>query len=627
MTATVRLRVGVAALSLAGLCLAGCRPPAARTFDNVILVTLDTTRADALGAYGNRRVQTPVLDAMARRGHLFENAYSHAPITLPSHSSILSGVVPTQHGVRNNIAYSLPPEARTLAERLHDAGLATGAFVSSFILDRRFGLDAGFDVYEDKIVHYDPEASKRDIVTRRAATTTDLFLAWLSERKGRFFGWVHFYDAHSPYDPPLPFRDAYADDPYLGEIASMDLEIGRIVRYLESHGLAERTLVVVTADHGESFREHGEQTHGFFCYAATTHVPLILSHPVYGRPGRRYSHLVQSIDLAPTILEALGLPADPSLPGLTLARTDRRTVYSEAMIPYEDFYLSPVHALRDGNYSFYLSSDRELYDLRRDPGETRNLVDDEPERAQAFEIDLRGRLAAAAARAASTVHLDQESIRLLASLGYIADGGSLGAREVDPFRFPSPLRSIQVYRELQRLRQFEGTFPFKAIEGLRRLLAENRHQVVLYRDLGRLSAFAGEQTEALENLSKAAALKPEDPRLHVFYALGLFRFGKLDESVAELEVALKLDAKNAPAWYNLGLAEMGRNRVDAALAAFEKAVELNGRDILALNNLAYVHLTRRHDPERAWSYILRAEAINPTQPLVQANKRLIAAAR
>lgn len=613
-------------LSVVPLLWVGCGRGPKRTVDNVILITLDTTRADALGAYGNRRVRTPVLDQLAHEGHLFEQAFSHAPITLPSHSSLLSGRLPTQHGVRNNIAYAFPAGEKSLASRLGAAGFATGAFVSSFILDSRFGLDVGFDVYEDDIVHYEEKGSQQEITTRRAHVTTDLFLGWLEQQPGRFFGWVHFYDAHWPYEPPLPFLQAYADQPYLGEIASMDLEIGRIVRFLKEKGLAERTLVVITADHGESFAEHGEATHGFFCYAATTHVPLILSQPLYGSPGERFDHVVQGIDLVPSLLEALGLPEDEKLEGHSLASTARRTVYSEAIIPFEDFYLAPVHSLKDGRYSYYHSSDRELYDLVADPGEKKNLIAEKPAVAADFAELLQQRLDEASAATAGTVHLDQESVQLLASLGYVGGGGAFTLEDSDPFRFPSPKASIEVYRELMQLRHFESTFPFKTIEGLRRLLETNRRHIVLYRDLGRLAALAGNEQEALDSLEKAALLKPEDARLHVFRALGFYRFGKFKESVAELQLALKLDPSNGPAWYNLGLAEIGRDRVDAAIAAFEKAVENNPLDILAWNNLAYLELTRRQDARKAQQHILKAEAINKTQPLVQANKKLIEAA-
>ncbi len=616
--------VGTALFGAAAL-LTGCDRRPRLALDNVILITLDTTRPDALGAYGNQRVKTPVIDALAAQGNLFTSAYSHAPITLPSHSSILSGKLPTQHGVRNNIAYAFPPSQITLPGRLKAVGFSTGAFVSSFILDRRFGLDQGFDLYEDRIVHYGRKASKTEITTRRASETTNLFLDWLPQQKGRFFAWVHFYDAHWPYEPPLPFRQAYADQLYLGEIASMDLEIGRIVRYLEKNGLAESTLLVITADHGESFLEHGEQSHGFFCYSATTHVPLILSQPLYGEPGKRFEHVVQSIDIVPSALEALSLPPDTSLDGCSLGDRSTRAVYSEAMIPYEDFYLAPVHSLKDGKHSYYYSSEKELYDLRKDPGETRNLIAEEKGLAKDFEALMQKRLAEKGPEKAGTVHLDQESAQLLASLGYIGGGGSFSAEDNDPYRFPSPHQSIKVYRELQRLRQYEDTFPFKAIEGLRKLLETNRKQTVLYRDLGRLSALAGNEEEALDNLEKAAFLKPEDPRLHVFRGLGFYRFGKLEEAAGELRLAIKLDESNGQAWYNLGLLEMSRNKVDAGIEAFEKAVATNPHDILALNNLAYIYLTRKNDKSRAMAYILRAEAINDSQPLVQANKKLIEA--
>ncbi len=330
-TASLFFRWAALAAALLAAALPGRRRPRLQV-DNVILITLDTTRADALGPYGNKKVRTPVLDLLAHRGNLFENAYSHAPITLPSHSSILSGRLPTQHGVRNNIAYAFPADKATLASRLKAAGFATGAFVSSFILDGRFGLNAGFDVYQDHdraLRQEGAEGGDHHPAGERNHQSLPRLAAGAPgpgpSRAASSAGCISTTRT-GLYEPPLPFRQAYADAPYFGEIASMDLEIGRIVAYLEKNGLAERTLLVVTADHGESFLEHGEQTHGFFCYAATTHVPLILSLPLYGAPGERFAHEVQSIDLLPSLLEALGLPADPSLEGRSLAsRTGARS--------------------------------------------------------------------------------------------------------------------------------------------------------------------------------------------------------------------------------------------------------------------------------------------------------------
>lgn len=614
----------VLALTLLVL-ICACADGPKSTYDNVIVITLDTTRADAIGAYGQKKIRTPVLDSFAYTGHLFENCYSHAPITLPSHSSILSGRIPTQHGVRNNISYTFEKGQRKLSEMLKDHGFATGAFVSSIILDGKFGLTGGFDIYEDKIHHYTENIGKNEIVTRRGGDTISLALDWMGKSKGRFFSWIHLYDAHWPYNPPLPFRQAYADDPYLGEIAYMDHQIGRVVDFLRKTRRYERTLILVTADHGESFMEHGEQTHGFFCYGATTHVPLIVNQPLYGAPGKKFSHTVQSIDLVPSILQALDLPAEPGLDGISLASTKARTVYAEAMIPHEDFYLAPVHVLRDSKYAYYYSSQKELYDLNKDPRERNNLIEQAPELAKRYEKRMKEVLAAAT-RSAKAVQLDQESIDQLRSLGYIADGGAYISRDSDPYRYNSPKQSVKTYRELQYLRQFEENYPFKTIEGLRKLIETDRRQVILYRDLGRLSAFAGNEQEALDNLRKAALLKPDDPRLHTFYGLGLYRFGQLEKSIEEFKLALQLDPNNGTASYNLGLAELGQKKVDAAIAAFEKAIACNAKDVSALNNLAFIHLTHKNDPQKAWTYILQAEKVNDKNPLVQENKALIQAA-
>lgn len=613
------------ALLLCASLLAACRPSRDASVKNVVLVTLDTTRFDALGAYGNRAVKTPVLDRMAARGHLFRSCYSHAPVTLPSHASILTGKLPPVHGVRNNINYALPKETRRLPQILARHGFATGAFVSSFILDRRFGLGAGFDVYEDDIVHYSENRREKEIVTRRAGVTIDRMLSWLDEpRQAPFFAWLHLYDAHAPYEPPLPFRQAYAGDPYLGEIAYMDYELGRLVRYLEEKGLADETLIVVTADHGESNDEHGEKTHGFFCYGSTTHVPLVLSKPVYGKPGQSFEHVVQSIDLAPSILKLLGLPADEGMEGLPLDSTRERRVYSEAMIPHEDFYLAPVHSLKDGRYSFYYSSTMELYDLRTDPGEKRNLAPYQPRRLRKLRERMEAGLASWKGEA-DRVSLDQETIELLKSLGYVAGGGSF-SREADPYKYPSPFRSIQTYRQMQALREFEERYPFKTIEGLRKLIEADRRQVVLYRDLGRLATFAGDEEEAISSLRKAALLRPSDARLHNFLGLGYYAFGRFPESLAEYQVALGLDPGQQIARYNMSLALVKLDRVDEAVRALEEIVAKEPSNLFALNNLAFLQLDRFKNPAKASEYISRAWAVNSRHPLIVANKALVEAA-
>ncbi|MCC6506297.1 MAG: sulfatase-like hydrolase/transferase, partial [Aquimonas sp.] len=551
VTSHATRRIAGALVLLAGVVLALSLlfdSPATKHPKNVILITLDTTRPDALGAYGNANAGTPNLNALAAQGNTFSRAYSHAPITLPSHSSILTGLTPPQHGVRNNITYRLRDDHVTLAERLKSEGFATAAFVSSIILDSRFGLDQGFDVYEDNIVHYTKKSPKA-IVTRRAGTTIDAALNWLDGQHAAnpeqpFFQWIHFYDAHAPYDPPLPFKHAYADSPYQGEVAYMDQQVGRLLAALQRQGLAEDTLIVITADHGESCGEHGEHTHGFFCYGATTDVPLIVSQPLFGTKGATIDHQVQSIDLVPSILNALGLSVPPELEGRLLSSAQDRSVIGEAIIPKEDFYLSPVHSLKDSRYAFYYSSDLELYDLQSDPDEKHNLAAAQPELAARYLDKVHNALDRAAAES-ERVSVDQATIEMLRSLGYVADGGTAPELAGDPFLRPSPLASVSVYRRLQNLRQFEDIYPFKMIEGLVDLVEANPRQIILHRELGRLLVLAGNESDGIAHLRQATDLLPTDPRLHTFLGLGHHQFGRFDDAIAEYTLALELNPEHS----------------------------------------------------------------------------------
>jgi len=284
-----------------------------------------------------------------------------------------------------------------------------------------------------------------------------------------------------------------------------------------------------------------------------------------------------------------------------------------------------VHGLRDGTYSFYYSSEMELYDLSKDPAERENLAETQPERVARYEKKMKA-LLAAAQDAAEATNLDQESIELLRSLGYIADGGTFSLKDSDPYRYRSPKQSVRTYRELQHLRQFEDQFPYKTIAGLEKLLENDRRQVVLYRDLGRLQTLAGNEEAALDNLKKAAILKPDDARLHTFYGLGLHRFGRYKESVEEYRLALKLAPGNTAAHYNLGLSLAALDRPDEAIASFEAALSHNPGDVMALNNIAYLYFSAKGDAATALTYINKAADLKPDHQLVAANKAEIEAA-
>jgi choline-sulfatase len=351
---------------------------------NLLLVTLDTTRADRIHAYGFEDIETPNLDRLAREGVLFEQAISPAPLTLPAHSSIFTGTFPPAHGVRDNGGFFLDESQTTLAERLQARGFTTGGFVGAYVLDHKWGIAQGFQTYFDDFDLSKYQSLSLGSVDRPGNEVADKALAWLDGiGSKRFFGWVHFYDAHSPYDPPEPFKSRYAGHPYLGEIAFVDSQLGRLLAYLDAHHLADRTIVVVMGDHGESLGEHGEGTHGFFVYQATMHVPLLIRTPYDTMAGRRVADTVRSIDILPTALELLGVkPSDPLegtsvVPLMTGAKKELGlAAYSEAIYPRFHFGWSDLRALTSGRFVYVAAPRPELYDLQQDPGELHNVYPD-----------------------------------------------------------------------------------------------------------------------------------------------------------------------------------------------------------------------------------------------------------
>lgn len=601
-----------------------CTSGKPRPRPNIILITMDTTRMDALGCYGNAQAVTPVLDALAASGNRFSNCFVQAPITLPSHTSIMTSKNPPIHGVRNNSSYRLSDDSETLAEAFKAQGYATGAFIGSIILDHCHGLDQGFDVYEDEVTHYAADRERGTIVTRRAEQVLELSLAWMDGQSSPFFAWLHFYDPHAPYDPPSPFLEAYGDNPYMGEIAYVDLQIGRLVRHLQDRGHWNDTLIVVTADHGEAFGEHGEQTHGYFCYGSTTHVPLIISKPLDGKPGHVYDHVVRSIDIAPTLLSVAGAPPIEGMEGLPLYDTAKRQSYSEAMIPFENFYLAPLYAARSHDYSYYESSTTEFYDLREDAKE---LQSDAAWDDQAVD-DLSSTIAEIRSgenEDKEIIQLDQEQIEKLKSLGYIQDGGTFAPDSERGADYPSPLEALNVYRRLMDLRQFESEFPYKTIRGLKQLAEKHPDYIKVQQELGRNLTMAGDEAGAIEALQKAVALQPDDPRLHNMLGIAYHTFGHYRDSVAEFELALDLDPEHITAKYHAALSLIELGEVPRARDLLSQILQTNPDDVYSLNNLAFILLEYDSNPEGALELLERAQQASPQHPLIKQNIRRVRA--
>jgi arylsulfatase A-like enzyme len=422
-------------------------PAAVRSGWNVLILTLDTTRADRLGAYGFGGADTPNIDGVAGAGVLFEQAESTATVTLPAHSSLFTGRFPFQHGVRDNGSVLNPTEL-TLAQVLQARGFRTAAFPAAYVLDAQWGLTRGFELYDGTFDAREGEVLPPRRLRRSADQTVDRALTWLDTMSdSRFFAWLHFYDAHTPYDPP----DGRANGAtgYQGAIAFMDLQIGRVEAFLAARHLLDRTVVVLVGDHGESLGEHGERTHGLFVYEGVTRVPLIIRAPSARMRGRRIADVVRSVDVMPTVLDLLGIPVPSSVAGTSLAArmagaagATELDSYSETMYPRYHFGWSELRAIRAGDFKLIAAPRPELYDLRNDPGEEHNLYHSRPALAATLAARLRAREQDGSRAAASAPTIDADALARLSALGYVGGGSDIG-RATD---LPDPKDNIALYQ-------------------------------------------------------------------------------------------------------------------------------------------------------------------------------------
>ncbi|MGH9315358.1 MAG: sulfatase family protein, partial [Vicinamibacterales bacterium] len=396
---------------------------------NLLVISLDTTRADRLRPYGFQEIETPALDRLAEEGVLFRQAATAAPLTLPAHTTIFTSRVPPAHGVRDNGGFFVDPSETTLAETLREQGFRTGAFVGAYVLDSKWGLDQGFETYFDDFDLTKYRAISLGAIQRPGNEVVDKAIEWLNGvASQRFFGWVHLYDPHTPYEPPEPFRSRYPGRPYLGEIAFTDSQVGRLVDFLRERGLLDRTVVVVVGDHGESLDDHGEGSHGFFIYESVVRVPLIIRAPLDGLRGRQVADVVRTLDIAPTVAELLGVSKSPGAAGVSLvplmtgaAPELGLEAYSESTYPLYHYGWSDLRALRSGRFKLIAAPRPELYDLEQDPGERANLFDERrqlADRMLARLAELEKRLAKTE-RPKGEPEVDPEARARLAALGYI----------------------------------------------------------------------------------------------------------------------------------------------------------------------------------------------------------------
>ena len=592
---------------------------------SVLLISIDTLRADALGTYGNKTVSTPWIDRLAREGVRFDQAHAHNVVTLPSHANILSGQYPLAHGVRDNTGFRFPEEVPTLATRLKERGFETGAFVSAFVLDSRFGLGRGFDVYDDHTAGVDRQ-SPFMVPDRKAEETVLAARRWIESRQGRqSFAFVHLYDPHFPYQPKEPYLSRHRAAPYYGEVEAVDAALQALLEPILDGPRDPNTLVILTSDHGESLGDHGESTHGIFAYEATLHVPLILRLP--GVSNRVVAAPVRHIDVLPTVLDALGIAVPADLPGrslwpLALGETAPQgfSSYFEALSSSLNQGWAPLRGVFDGRHKYIDLPLPELYDLGADPREAKNLAATEPVRLDALRASLTRQRAAD--KGIKRGEEDAATVEKLRALGYVGAAQAAPAKEkYTASDDPKNLIAIDARNREVVTRFMEGRLE-EAITLAKANLKERPDMAGASLQLAYLERARGNLAEAVAAARHAVALKPLDaeglsllgaylteagkpreaiallapfvkataPNVDVLTALGL-AYAAVGEGASAREVFLRAraaDPSNAMALVNLGTLDLMAGNREAARAALDQALELDGSIARAHNTLGVI---------------------------------------
>lgn len=593
--------------------------PAAWKPLNVVLVTIDTLRADRVGCYGYAKAETPHLDQLANRGVLFENAVAQVPLTPPSHASMFTGVYPTVHQVRDVGGFVLSASHPTLAKILASKGWTTAAFVGSAVLKKGVGLHQGFQIYDDRIPEPDVDSAVRGHADRPAGEVVDLAIQWLTRQGSTrpIFLWVHLYDPHAPYKPPPPFRESFRQRPYDGEIAYADSQVGRLLKAVQDKGLLANTIFSILADHGESLGEHGEFSHGVFLYEATVRIPWVLAGP--GMPvGKRVRDQARTIDLLPTILELVGGEIPPECQGVSLVpgfsgqpvRTEH--AYAEALFPKINMGWAELRAIRTNKWKYVQAPRPELYDLESDPNEEKNVIQFHPEEAKELKTRLEELLSKGSGSSAEQVvvgKVDAQLEKQLRSLGYLSGGGPqrlvLTGEGIDPKDRVHILKLVEESigphsqtpsaQRLQLLRQAvreDSTNPMLYLvlgDGLEkhRLFGEalQLYQSALkypgtatskmYARIARIHGQQGRIGEAITALQRSVEVDPNDTKTLNKLAVTCLLAGRTAEAQGALEALLFRDAENAEAHNSLGWMALRRNETATARRHFEKALQVD----------------------------------------------------
>jgi arylsulfatase A-like enzyme/Flp pilus assembly protein TadD len=555
---------------------------------NVVLITIDTVRADHLGCYGYSKIRTPTLDLLAHDGILFERAIAQVPLTWPSHTAILTGTYPFQNGIQDFTGQPLDPRFRSVAQAFQKNGYATGAVVSAYVLDRLWGLARGFDFYDDA---FSPEAfQQKDIglVDRKAGESVTHAIRWLTSDWQRtaahrhpFFLWLHLYDPHSPYDPPEPYRTEYRDHLYDGEIAYADHELGRLIAWLKERHLYQSSLIVALSDHGESLGEHGEQEHGFFVYNSTLRVPLIVKPPALSglRPGKSGTP-VETVAVAPTLLHLARLKDEIEqqfiAPDLIWQKQGAESVvYSETFYPFNSFGWSPLHSVETERYHFVDAPRPELYEVAADPEEKNNLAPEQTAVVAVLKDKLHNLLELKPFTQASdsSSGISPDALEKLRALGYVAYHSPVSPDAIAR-GLPDPKDKLE---EFNAILQAEDAIHADNIAQGEALLARVGQQdpslYIVPFLLGETAAREKDWAKSAQEFKRCLELNPNFDQAMTGLARALFSLGQTEEAKQWARKALKFNPSNYKAWYELGSIE-SRDDKAAAIGDYEKAVAI-----------------------------------------------------
>jgi arylsulfatase A-like enzyme/Flp pilus assembly protein TadD len=575
---------------------------------NVCLITIDTLRPDRLSCYNRDHLITPNIDKLAERGILFSRAFAHTPTTLPSHTNIFLGTIPPYHGVHDNANFVVEEEFLTLAEHLKKHGYATAAFVGAFPLDSRFGLTQGFDLYDD---NYGSKSNQEfSYVERRAEVVVEKALHWLKEQKNHWFIWVHCFDPHQRYAPPEPFKTQYRGHPYEGEVAYVDSALGKFFDYLDQSNLMDETLIILTADHGESLGQHGERTHGYFAYNATLWVPLIIYYPAV-KPGR-IDQSVCHTDIFPSVCDILGMEKPSPLHGLSLLppmkgkKLPERLIYFESLYPFYSRGWAPLRGFIQDEGKYIDSPIPEFYDLERDFDELENLASAKGLKPHKKILERFLRKECYLDKKMNKRKPDREALQKLRSLGYAADNPlpiKSNFTEKDDLKILLPYQN----RLMKAMRAYDGGRFEESIRYLREIIAERKDLSQAYSHLAKVYKEQRKLKEALEILSEGLENNPSSYKIMETYGMVLTEVGEYDKAVETLKNALNCIDYDPEIWNYLGVAYWKKGDFQNAYEAFTKVLSLDENYPVAYHNLGALYLSkyiRSKNDRDFWNSIL-----------------------